>query len=279
VNPAWRGVALIAGRLASFWQLLRSSARQIPSLGFVAAATLFFCEASTRKPIVHIVRPHAMERVRVKPIGYPHPVVVRRIGSDRNVLSQMFVRREYAPVSSLRDVKLIVDCGANIGLSAYYLLHCYPAARLIAVEPDDENCRLCRENLSPFQDRVTVLNAAVWSDRQRLRIIPESRRDGSWSLEVEPWSSGDVEGLALPDILSRAGASGPVDLLKVDIEGAEIEVFRHSPAWLAETRNIAIELHGAAADAAFTRALAGYQFERRHAGELTILYGIRAARG
>jgi FkbM family methyltransferase len=264
--------------MASFWQLLRSSARQIPSLGFVAAATLFLCEASTRKPIVHLVKTHVAERVKVKPVGYAHPVVVRRVGSDRAVLSQTLVRREYAPVSSLRGVNLIVDCGANIGLSAYYLLHCYPGARLIAVEPDDDNCRLCRENLAPFQDRVTVLKAAVWPEHQRLRINPESRAGGSWSLEVEPWANGDVEGLTIPQILRRAGARPPIDLLKVDIEGAETEVFRHSPSWLALTRNIAIELHGAAADAAFTRALAGYHFERRQAGELTVVYGIRGGR-
>ena len=271
-----RGAPLVAGRLASAWQLLRGSARQVPSLGFIAAATLFVCEATTRKPISKVFSPHAIERVKVKPAGYGFPVIVRRVGTDRAVLSQMFVRREYAPVSSLPDVNLIVDCGANIGLSAYYLLHCYPHARLIAIEPDAENCALCRRNLAPFANRVTVLQAAVWPENRRLRIVPDSRNDGAWSLEVEPWEHGDVEGLTIPDVLRRAEVRPPIDLLKIDIEGAETQLFRSSPRWLDDVRNIAIELHGVAASSAFERSLSEYQFTKQLSHELTIVRDLRA---
>jgi hypothetical protein len=64
----------------------------------------------------------------------------------------------------------------------------------------------------------------------------------------------------------------------MDIEGAEEEVFRDVPDWLDITRNIAIELHGTPAQAAFARALAVYRYEQRRADELTIVYGLRRAR-
>jgi FkbM family methyltransferase len=266
---------VIAVKSSETWRLVRRFFRHVPSLGFLAAAAVFFCEASTRKPLAYLVKPLAVERVKVRPHGYAHPIRFRRVGTDVAVVRQMLVSREYQPVASLRDVRLIVDCGANIGLSAYYLLHCHPKARLIAIEPDAENCALCRQNLRPFADRAVVLQAAVWPENTRLRIVPASRQSGAWSLEVEPWTAGDVEGLTIPEILRRADAKGPIDLLKADIEGAETELFRGAPSWLGMTRNIAIELHDGVAEATFSRALDGYRYERRQVSEVTIIYGLR----
>jgi FkbM family methyltransferase len=264
-------------KLSETWRLFRRFVRHVPLIGIKTAALLFFCEASTRSPIAEIVEPFVASEVKGRPSGYAHKIRFRRAGSDVAVVTQVFVTREYGPVASLNKVGLIVDCGANIGLSSYYFLHRYPAARLIAVEPDPDNCELCRKNLAPFGDRAVVLQAAVWPENRPLRITPASRHGGAWSLEVEPWPEGDVEGLTIPEILRRAGTSARIDLLKMDIEGAEADVFRESPAWLQTTRNIAIELHGERAEAAFATALAGYRFERRRADELTIVYGLKPA--
>jgi FkbM family methyltransferase len=273
--PGITRLALVSGKVSETFRLIRRFHRHIPSLGFSAAAVVFFCEASTRRPIAPLLAHFAAERVKVKPSHYQYPIRFRRVGSDLAVFSQMLVRREYAPVAKLRDVRLIVDCGANIGLSAYYLLHCYPQARLIAIEPDAENYALCRQNLAPFADRSMVMQAAVWRENGWLRIVPASRHGGAWALKVEPWHGGDVEGVTIPEILRRADEHGPIDLLKVDIEGAEVALFEARPEWLAMTRNIAIELHGPEADATFTRALDGYGYERRQADELTIAYDLK----
>ena len=270
-------LGVVAGKAAETWRLFSVFVRRVPSLGFIAAFTIFLCEASVRKPLALLVKPLAIERVKVRPAGYHHPVKFRREGTDGAVFSQILIRREYLPVASLKNVRLIVDCGANIGLSAYYLLHCHPRARLIAVEPDPENCALCRQNLAPFSDRAVVLQAAVWPENRRLRIVPSSRSGGAWSLEVEPWPAGDVEGLTIPEVLRRANVTGPIDLLKADIEGAESELFRDPPAWLEQTRNIAIELHTPAADTTLTRALANYRYERRQVNELTFFYDVHPA--
>lgn len=268
-------LSVVAGKTAETWRLFGVFVRRVPSLGFLAAATIFFCEASVRKPLAQLVKPLAVERVRVRPAGYHHAVKFRREGTDGAVFSQVLIRREYLPVASLKNIRLIVDCGANIGLSAYYLLHCYPQARLIAVEPDPENCALCRQNLAPFSNRVVVFQAAVWSENRLLRIVPNSRTGGAWSLAVEPWPTGDVEGLTIPEILRRANVTGPIDLLKADIEGAETELFRDASSWLDQTRNMAIELHTTVAEATLTRALARYQHERLQVNETTFIYGVR----
>jgi hypothetical protein len=198
------GIALVPGKLGAAGSLFLRHVRWVPSLGFSAATILFLSEASSRRPLAQLVKPFAAERLNVRPAGYAHPIQFRRIGTDTAVLRQMFVAHEYRPVASLRNVRLIVDCGANIGASAYYLLHCYKDARLIALEPDAENCALCRRNLAPFSDRSVVIQAAVWSENRRLRLVPSSRQRGAWALSVEPWDDGDVEGLTVLEILRRA---------------------------------------------------------------------------
>ncbi len=272
-------ITFVRGKLSAAFSLLRNYIHRVPRLGLLAATILFFAEASTRHPLMPLVKPFAPERLKLTPRGYGHPISFRRAGTDVAVLRQVLLDDEYLPVAGLRDVRLIVDCGANIGLSAYYLLHHYPAARLIAVEPDPENCALCRHNLAPFSDRTTILQGAIWSENRRLRIVPSSRGLGSWALRVEGWDGGEVEGLTLVEILRRSGHHGPIDLLKMDIEGAEEEVFRDAPRWLDVTRNIAIELHGAAAEACLSRALASYSYEWRRAHELTLVLDLRHVPG
>ena len=103
---------LVTCKLSETWRLFRRFLNQVPSIGFGAAAAVLLCEASTRSPIAQIVESFAIDRVKVKPSGYAHPIRFRRVGSDVAVVSQMLVRREYEPVSALRGVRLIVDCGA-----------------------------------------------------------------------------------------------------------------------------------------------------------------------
>jgi FkbM family methyltransferase len=207
-------------------------------------------------------------------------LTVRRGDTDRVVIRQVLALEEYAPVAELPNVRLIVDCGANIGVSSYYFLHRYPGARLIAVEPDAQNCALCRQNLQPFGDRAIVVQAALWPERRTLRITDASRRRGSWSLRVEPAAAGvaqdqTVEGLTMPDILARAGIESDIDLIKIDIEGAEAEVFRTPPSWLQSTHHLVIELHNDAARTIFAAALSGYDYTRHESGESTVIRDLR----
>ena len=68
-----------------------------------------------------------------------------------------------------------------------------------------------------------------------------------------------------------------MDLLKVDIEQAELAVFNETAKnWLPRVRNICIELHGAECEEKFFDALEGFNFQLRYSGELTICTDIHA---
>lgn len=217
---------------------------------------------------------------RVRLPRYRYPVYYRLGGSDPLVVRHVFANREYAPIAALPDVRFIVDCGANIGCTTFYLLHRYPDARAVVVEPDAGNMAVCRKNLAPFRGRVTFVEAGVWSSAGPLVVERGKFGDGAeWSYQVRPARDGervDVNAVTVPDLLA-AGGFPRADILKVDIEGAEAEVFGPTAAnWLPLVRNLAIEIHGPDCERIVSSALSGFRFEPGRSGELTLFKNISA---
>ena len=120
-----------------------------------------------------------------------------------------------------------------------------------------------------------MVEAAVWSHSGPLRIRRGAFGDGrEWSYQVEecpPGEAPDVAGIDLGSLF----ASRTVELLKLDIERSEIEVFGGPCPWLRYVRNIVIELHDDECSDVFHRALAGYSYEEFSAGELTFCCELR----
>ncbi len=204
------------------------------------------------------------ERIEMKPCGLLHPVSVRMKGaSDEFVFDEIFVRHEYRPICEhLRHHEVILDLGANVGYASAFFASRFPDARIIAVEPDPENFALCRENLKPYGSRITTLQGAVWSSCSKLALSHEVGE--GWATQVVAANndaSSEVEGWDLPTLLDICRVE-TVDLLKIDIEGSEAEVFcGNSLPWLSRVRNICIELHDARCRETFFKALDGFAYD------------------
>ena len=143
----------------------------------------------------------------------------------------------------------IVDLGANIGLTCLYLAALYPSCTIVAVEPHTENFKLLTKNVGPLiaADRCIPLQAAAWgSDKQLVIQMPEisSRYNAITVQESESAAAPGpgVEGLSVPKIMERSGFD-EIDLLKIDIEGAEAQLFTGDLHWLNRVGAIAIEFH------------------------------------
>jgi FkbM family methyltransferase len=220
-------------------------------------------------------------RTAAMPLSSPrlaHPVWCRPTTSDFQVFDQVFLEQEFAALDDLRDVRTIVDGGANVGYASAWLLSAFPEARLVAVEPDPENAAMCRRNLAPYGARAIVVEGGIWPTRARLTLEEAPFRDGgAWSRQVRELRGDELGGLdayAIPDLLQMLGAS-ELSLLKLDIEGAEVPLFRGDvSAWLPRTRVIATELHADThfgdGPAAFSAAIAGEGFVVSRSSELTI---------
>lgn len=194
------------------------------------------------------------------------------------MFKQIFVMREYSCLDELEDVRLIIDCGANVGYSSAYFLSRYPNCQLLAVEPEPTNFALLERNLAAYGGRARPIRAAIWSCTAPLVISEEKYRDGcEWARQVRlcgPGETADIEGVNVGTLLAGSNHAR-LSLLKMDIEGAEAVVFSDNfRSWLDKTDAIAIELHddsvfGPATEIFFS-AISGQGFDVSRSGELTI---------
>ncbi|HEY2908823.1 MAG TPA: FkbM family methyltransferase [Gemmataceae bacterium] len=212
---------------------------------------------------------------RIRPTGFRYPLYFRPGGSDPHVIDQVFLRREYACIAAIPGVEYIVDCGANIGCSTYYLLHHYPKARALVVEPDASNMAVCRRNLAPFGDRVIYIGAGIWSAAGSLVI--DRGKGAEWAIQVrlaQPSERADIPAVTIADVMALANFPR-IDVLKIDIEGAEAEVFGESSSkWLPAVRNMAIELHGNECEGIVEAAMSRFPCAISRSGELTVFRGM-----
>jgi FkbM family methyltransferase len=220
-----------------------------------------------------VLRGAARREYRLRSPNASHAIIIRAGTSDIDVFRQIFVVREYLFLDDLSDVGSIVDCGANIGCSSAWFLTRHPGARVVAIEPDPSNFRQLRENLQPYGDRVTLVQGAVWSEPTGLVVVRGSFGDGrQWATQVRPCGPGersDLVAFDMPALFALLG-DGAIDLLKVDIEGSELQVFGTPEAsWMSRVRNAAIEIHGPQEERAVTAAFRPAEFRRSRCGELT----------
>jgi len=145
-----------------------------------------------------------------------------------------------------RPDPLIVDCGANVGMAALFFRLRFPGSRVVAVEPHPRAFRLLEENTGG-DARIERIEAALTEDGAPARLFAPSDDAASLASSVIPGlMSGEaveVAGIRLSELLARL--DGGVDLLKLDVEGAEYGALRdcHRSGALARVREVAVEYH------------------------------------
>jgi len=212
---------------------------------------------------------------KLRPGASSSPVYYRCGTSDRHVFKLLFVENEYDFLRPLEaeGVQTVVDCGANVGYASVALLNRFPGCRVLAIEPDPANFEMARLNTAFYGKRCEVLQGAVWSRSCDLVVRRGEFRDGSdWSIIVRPAKEDetpDVRAFGMAELLGTLG-DVPIDLLKIDVEGSERELFRDgTDAWLPKVRNIVIELHDDQCRETFLAAVSSRPHAIVESGELT----------
>ena len=143
-----------------------------------------------------------------------------------------------------REDPLILDCGANIGVTVLHFKHLYPKATIVAFEPDKEICKVLRKNLTEnaAQD-VEVVEAAVWTTTGQHSFVSEgadgSRLAGEELDSLAVYKRYEARTVRLAEYLDK----GHVDFIKLDIEGAETEVILDCADRLRNVDSMVIEFH------------------------------------
>ena len=198
-------------------------------------------------------------------------VHVRAGTSDFACFEKVLVEEEYADRSDLLP-RVIVDAGANIGMTTLFYAQRFPHARILAIEPEESNFSMLKLNCGHLAN-VTLIQAALWGEAKELSLCDAQAE--KWAFAVAEKSAGDssmpgIRGITIPEVLEMV-APNKIDILKLDIEGAELALFSANPqAWLPRVGRIVIELHDRFVDGCartFYRAIAGFDYRQEVRGE------------
>lgn len=152
-------------------------------------------------------------------------------------ITEIFIEEVYK--QNLPENAIIIDCGANIGLSVLYLKRICPSARIMAFEPDNKNYELLSKNIFSHNiSNVELRKEAVWIEDTMINFIEE----GNMGSKIEQTNkSGQlmVKAVRLKNFLQSK-----VDFLKLDIEGAEYQVLLDIKDELKNVNNLFVEYHG-----------------------------------
>jgi FkbM family methyltransferase len=209
--------------------------------------------------------------IAAHPPGIRNPVRLRLKTSDESAYAQTLLWEQYAfelPFSP----KTIVDAGANIGMASIYFTHKYPDARIIAIEAEASNFGLLVRNTRPYP-AITPVHAALWNRDGEISVgepDPATGAHGKWAFVTREGPGVKVRAITMATLMKEAQIP-TLDLVKIDIEGAEKEVFEAGD-WIQNVRSLMIELHDryrtGCSEAVYSAAQG---FSRSERGETTFL--------
>lgn len=137
----------------------------------------------------------------------------------------------------------IIDCGSNIGLGIVYFKQLYPDSKIIGFEPDPKIFKVLKRNISTSKFKnIELHNKAIWDSNGLIKFRQEGGFSGRIPIKGEK-SDFDVECVKLSPYINEN-----IDLLKIDIEGAEIDVLYEIESKLKFVHNIFIEYHSPAGE-------------------------------
>ncbi|MGD0842702.1 MAG: FkbM family methyltransferase [Candidatus Acidiferrales bacterium] len=173
--------------------------------------------------------------------GITHPVRLRVRTTDAIIFCQVLKVREYElPFSVAPNV--IVDAGANVGFTSVFYANKYPNAKIFSIEPAASNFRMLLRNAAPYRNIVPI-HAALWCASGNIAITgPEFGHCGFRVSDTPETSSERVPAVTVGSVMNRYGIEF-IDILKLDIEGAEKEVLEGSTEWIDKVGVISVETH------------------------------------
>lgn len=219
--------------------------------------------------------------------GYAAPVFLRE-GADRATFWQVLVEQQYnmngfphfrelqqAYNNLLNEGRrpVIVDAGANIGLSTIWFAQLFPEAVIVAVEPETGNCELLARNVASYPN-VQVVHGGLWSHRETLAVSNPGAGSAAFQVNETHSSDGDdknIRGYTVDELVELV-SQGTLFAVKIDIEGAQKQVFKANTDWVGRADLIIMELEDwlfpwQGTSTPFFRCISAHQFEYLIQGE------------
>jgi FkbM family methyltransferase len=180
------------------------------------------------------------------------------LGTDLN--------NRYQEIIESGKIPLILDLGGNTGLASVYFARTYPLSQILLVEPDLDNLTLAKKNTST--EKVTLIEGAIGAFDGTGNLIDPLL--GNDAYRIERNDNGGTRIYSIQSLLLQSNLSKYVPfIVKIDIEGFELDLFGANTHWVELFPLIIIELHDWLLPSAstFLRAIAPLQRRFLHYGE------------
>lgn len=156
-------------------------------------------------------------------------------------LKELFEEETYK-FESANPAPVILDCGANMGLSTIYFKQLFPQAKIIAFEPDAAIAAMMKQNLAVFgYNDVTIEQKAVWVANTTLEFNASGGLGGTLAAPHSEAAPGNI--ITVGAVRLRNYLEQKVDFLKIDIEGAEVTVLKDCADRLTNVERLFVEYH------------------------------------
>jgi FkbM family methyltransferase len=208
--------------------------------------------------------------------GLIQPIYFRPGTVDVHTFREIFLRNEYdVKLPSLLAPQIIIDAGANIGYTTLFFMKRFPNAKIFSLEPNQENFELLKKNTSGYPN-IKPIQAALWDKIGTIEILDKGY--GARGFIVEETQGKErstkviesMKAITLESLVQEYKLTA-IDILKMDIEGSEKEVFSGNyETWLPITKCLIIELHDRMKDGcsqSVFKALSNFEFECSIKGE------------
>lgn len=173
---------------------------------------------------------------------FKNALYLRKKDSDIDIFNQVFAELQYKwkDIEQLKPA-VIVDAGANIGLAAVYFANLFPQSKIYCIEPVTSNFNLLKKNTAGYKN-IQQLQAALWYRNELLQIENPHGFSAGLTLNRATAATG-IQGYSVDELMSLLQIEH-IDILKMDVEGAEKEIFgQGSTEWLKKVDILVIELH------------------------------------
>ena len=171
---------------------------------------------------------------------------------------------------------LIIDAGANIGASILYFNASYPTCKIVALEPELNNIKMCKKNICELKN-VQLLEQGLNNDEGVMYLIDPGLSDNAFrTLSQSSDSSYPVITTSINSILLKNSAFTPF-IIKIDIEGTENSLFDRNTEWIEQIPLIIVETHdrfapGEGVSQNLFREMLRYDFDTLIAGDNLLFY-------
>ena len=232
-------------------KILKAGAEQLPKSEFLKFLVNHYFAKKNRwsKPKLLIFHPKKLNKT---------PIILREGTADKEVFLDMLAFERYMPEQNIKSIKTIFDLGANIGITSAHLVTRFPFSRILAVEANKQNYFLAKKNTLFKKNQIEILHGAVWHYNGVVSIAGE--REDSFKVTKEKSNFKKTKSYTIKALMDQFKCS-KIDLMKMDIEGAEEQVILlDKPGWLKKVRFLLLEIHKSSLFNPICKKLRNYGF-------------------